>query len=228
MAPSTERDRATAAAAILSNMKGDDEDERKQEKKRTEAKRARKEEDERKQERKKKREQAMNASVGKIKAKKAEERRQFFASPEERVQLEGPLALLKPCEAAIRRCIKEGVEVPEFLKRNPLAEMPDPLLSARPLVAPVEDDSLLMVWPDDSKPDPERANDTTDVWFFDNVKVIKPQPGEEQQLGWYCASRQKQARRLPDAAIRNKKPKKRAVVMTINIKQPHDEKPLDD
>ncbi len=112
--------------------------------------------------------------------------------------------------------------MPEFSKSNPRAAAPDPLLVPQPLVAPAEDDNLLMVWPDDNKPDPEKANDTTDLWFFDDVEVVKPQPGEEKQLGWYCASRQKQARRLPNSAIR-KKPKNKSCVMKINVKQPHDD-----
>jgi len=204
----TDRDRATAAAAILTNMKGDDEAERKQE-------------------RKKKRKEVIDALVVKRKARKDEARKQFFSNPKERVLFEGPISLIKPCEAAIRRCIIEGVEVPAFLKSNPRAAMPDPVLLPRPLVAPAEDDNLLMVWPDDNQADPERANDTTDLWFFDDVEVVDPKPGERKQLGWYCASKQKKARRLPNSAIR-KKPKNKPVVMKINIKQPHDEKTLDD
>jgi len=184
-------------------------------------------EDKRKQERKKKRKVVIDALVDKRKAQKDKARKRFFSNPREWVEFEGPISLLKPCEAAIRRCIIEGVEVPAFLKSNPQAAMPDPILLPQPLVAPAEDDNLLMVWPDDNKADPERANDTTDLWFFDNVKVIKPKPGEEKQLGRCCASKQKLTRRLPDSAIR-KKPKNKSVVMTINIKQPHDEKTLDD
>ena len=96
----TDRDRATAAAASLMNMKGDNKDGRKQE-------------------RKKKRKEAMDDLVVKRKAQKDEARQQFFSNPRERVKFEGPVATLKPCEAAIRRCIIEGVEVPAFLKSNP-------------------------------------------------------------------------------------------------------------
>ncbi len=74
----TDRDRATAAAAILTNMKGDVEDERK-----------------RKQERKKKRKEVIDALVVKEKARKEEKRQRFFSAPKERVAHEGPIALLK-------------------------------------------------------------------------------------------------------------------------------------
>jgi len=150
--------RATASAAISTNMKGDDKDERKQE-------------------RKKKRKEAIDALVVKRKARKDEARQRFFSNPRERVKFEGPISLLKPCKAAIRRCITEGIEVPGFLKSNPRAAVPDPVLLPQPLVAPTEDDNLLMVWPDDNQADPERANDTTDLWFFDEVEVIEPKPG---------------------------------------------------
>lgn len=202
MAPST---RAAAAAAISTNMKNDDKDKQKQAKK-------------------KKRKELMDTLVAKKKVRTEEARKQFFSSPKERIQWEGPTSLSKPCKAAIVHCIKEGVEVPDCLKSNPRAQMPDPRSLPPPMVAPMEDDSLLIKWPADNEHDPERATDTTDFWFFDNVKVMKPTPGEENQLGWYCASRQEHPTRLPDSANKKKsKPKKKTVVMAINIKKPHDD-----
>jgi len=88
-----------------------------------------------------------------------------------------------------------------------------------PMVAPVEDESLLMQWPEEDDKDPERALDNAYNPFFDDVEVVAPQPGERKQLGWYCFTTR--VNELPASSIRKKTGNKKRVVMTgkINIKK---------
>ena len=188
---------AAAAAGILTNMRGDNDDD--------------------KQAKKTKRKEAMDTLCAKRKARKAEERKRFFSSPMERLELEAPTSLSKPCQAAIEHCKRAKVALPPSLISNPNAQMPDPLSMPGPMVAPVEDDTLLMEWPGDDDKDPERALDNTDFPFFDDVEVDPFRPGDrKKQLGWYCF-----ARKLPASSIRKKPKNKKRVVMTgkINIKK---------
>jgi len=95
--------------------------------------------------------------------------------------------------------------------------MPDPRLMPGLMVAPVEDDTLLMEWPGDDDKDPERALDNTAFPFFDDVQVAPFQTGDrKKQLGWQCF-----ISKLPASSIGKKlKNKKRVVMMgKINIKK---------
>jgi len=95
--------------------------------------------------------------------------------------------------------------------------MPDPRLMPGLMVAPVEDDTLLMEWPGDDDKDPKRALDNTDFPFFDDVEVAPFRPGDrKKQLGRCCF-----ATKLPASSIRKKPKNKKRVVMAgkINIKK---------
>ena len=192
--PSSDDDTA-AAASTLAKMKTDNQ----------------------KQAGKKQKKEVMDALCARLQEKKQKARTSLYMDPKERVKSEAPATLSIPCVAAIRVCNRLGIEVPDSLRYNPAAALPDPCLAPAPLIAPVEDDSLLMVWPEEGEPDPEEAidNKRQRFKFFDDVEEVKPKPGERDTLGWYCHKKKKEQKK-------NKAKGKVVMTGTINIKKEYD------
>ena len=216
MTPPVDDDSLAAAATTLTKMKAEG-DEQKQE--------AREQEQEtrKRKEAKKRKKRKVDALCATLRAKKERRSTSLYLDPKEKIKAEAASTLSVPCMAAINRCIKEGVLIPDSLKQNPAVAMPDPRLNPRPKIAPVEDDSLLMEWPEEGAPDPEKRIDKKlqKCKCFDKVVEVDPKPGERATLGWYCVP-QSSIRKKPKDKKKRKEEGEIVMTGTINIKKNYD------